>query len=116
MPESLISAVIVTLGSIILAIVGLWGSKKFKIGQAQDKLVETLRALIEAQDRKIAELTAALAQANLKISQLQDEVMSLKEVTVIQALEIKENKDLISSLSDTQAVRPSRRKIDGGSA
>lgn len=106
MSDALVTTVIGTISAVFLAILGLWGAKKFKIGSAQEKLVETLRDLIEAQDRKIKELTDALEKANARIAILEAEVNDLKGLTVEQALEIQDNRSQLETL----AHRTPRRK------
>lgn len=107
MSDALITAIIGTLGAVLLAIVGLYGARKFKIGDAQEKLVNTLQALVEAQDKKIKELTDALEKANVRIAALEEQVETLKTLTINQALEIKDNKDQLETLS---APKPTTRR------
>lgn len=108
MANEILTAVIAASGGVIIALIGLYSAKKLKIGQAQEKLVDTLQELIEAQDRKIKDLTASLDEAHTKILTLQQEVEALKNLTIEQALEIK---GLESIFSETPVTRRRRVKL-----
>lgn len=105
MPNEVITTLIGVLGTIAIALIGLYGARKLKIGTAQEKLVDTLQALIEAQDRKIKELTDSLNDAHTKIITLEQEVEALKSLTIEQALEIK---GLENAVSDRSLYRRKR--------
>lgn len=83
-------ALISVIGTIIISLIGVFVAKKYNIGPNQEKLVQTLKDIVEAQDRKIAELQAAVKSNELLIRELTTQIEELRELTVHQALLIDE--------------------------
>lgn len=82
------SAALGVLGTIVVALIGLYGSKKLKIGTNQEKLVQVLKDLVEAQNKKIEDLEAQIQIDANRILALESKVRELTETTVGQATEI----------------------------
>lgn len=86
--ETIIAAALGALGLIVTTLLGLYGARKFGIGQTQEKLVETLKDLIDAQNLKIEELETARKEDRERIVALEETVEKLKGLTIDQALEL----------------------------
>lgn len=85
----ILSAIIGALGLVVVSLIGLWGAKKLHIGESQDRLVATLKDLIEAQNQKIEEMEQERAEDRERITKLEKRVVELEDLTVSQALELK---------------------------
>lgn len=97
MSDTITVALISALGALIVSLIGVFVAKQYKIGPNQDKLVQTLKDLLAAQDKKIDELQEMveesqkkIVESQAKIVQLTREIESLKDLTVSQALLIGE--------------------------
>lgn len=86
----IIAAALGAVGVIGVALIGLYGAQKLGIGQSQEKLVATLKQLVEAQERRIAELEKEHRIDAERIQKLEVQVGELTALTVTQALEIKQ--------------------------
>lgn len=83
-------AIIGLIGTLIVATIGLYGAKKYNIGPSQDKLVSTLKDIVDAQEDRIAQLEAETASQTIKITYLGEEVTRLTSLTVAQLMKISE--------------------------
>lgn len=107
--ETIIVAALQAGALIIVALFGLYGARKLGIGQNQEKLVSTLKELIDAQNLKIEELEKNRTEDRERIEKLEAEVKDLKDLTIEQALEItKERKKnaLLEKKLKMQAENP----------
>jgi hypothetical protein len=86
--ETIIAAALGALGLIIVSLIGLYGARKIGIGQNQERLVNTLKDLIEAQNKKILALEQTRDEDRGRIEVLERRVAELSALTVSQALEI----------------------------
>lgn len=88
-------AVIGVVGTVMVSLLGVYVSKRYKIGPANDKLISTLQDIVNAQDMKIVQLQSAVEEGNRLIAQLTLEVEELRELSVNQAILIQQlNKKL----------------------
>lgn len=83
--NEIISAGLAVLGTIFVALISLYGAKKVGIGQTQERLVASLRELVETQDKKIIILEKDSLDKDRAIKILQEEVAELKRLTIRQA-------------------------------
>jgi ferritin-like metal-binding protein YciE len=86
-------AFISVFGTIVVSLIGVFVAKKYNIGPNQDKLVQTLKDIVAAQDRKIAELQKLIEDNMIQIHELTAQVEELRELTVHQALLINDLQD-----------------------
>lgn len=86
MPEGIIIALISVAGTLLIAILGLYGAKKYNIGPSQEKLVDTLQDLVSAQGDRIQELEQKLG----RIPFLENEVERLNRIVFNQIIKIQE--------------------------
>jgi hypothetical protein len=91
----IIAAAFGALGVIIVSLIGLYGAKRLNIGPNQEKLVVTLKDLIDAQNLKITVLEKQRVEDAERIHTLEKRVEELQVLTVTQAIEI--NRLLIMS-------------------
>lgn len=85
--EAIIPAFLNALSYIIVAALGLLSGKNI-VGPNQEKLVSTLKDLIEVQERKIQVLEEEGRMRDNKIRDLEFQVAELKALTIFQAAEI----------------------------
>jgi hypothetical protein len=85
--EAIIAAALNASAYIIIAILGIIGGRRL-IGPNQDKLIDTLKDLVDAQETKIKALEAGNVISNEKIATLERQVVELKALTIFQAKEI----------------------------
>lgn len=78
------------LGPVLVALLGLWGARKYKIGPFQDKLVETLKDTVDAQETRIQQLETLVDSQTEKINYLNSEVARLTKLTISQLIRIQE--------------------------
>lgn len=86
--SEVIAAIIGVLGTIIISLISVYFGLKYRIGPNQDKLVQTLKDIVAAQDRKLTELQKAVEDGAKQILLLTNEVEELRDLTVSQALQI----------------------------
>ena len=86
--ETIIVAALQAGALIVVALFGLYGARKLGIGQNQEKLVSTLKGLIDAQNLKIEELEKRDTEKGQRIEKLEARVAELTELNINQALEI----------------------------
>lgn len=88
MDTGILAALIGTIGGIVITIAGLVGANKAGIGKTQEKLVASLKDLVDIQTKKIDTLETSIGDANIKIDKLQSRVKELETLTISQATEI----------------------------
>lgn len=88
--SQIIAAALGAFGVIVVALIGLYGAQRLGIGQNQEKLVATLKQLLEAQDKRIQELEKERKEDTQRILQLEERVKELEKLTVAQALELEQ--------------------------
>lgn len=96
--EVIIAAILNASSYIIIAALGLIGGRRL-IGPNQDKLVDTLKDLVDAQDIKIKNLESESRTRDDKIASLDKQVIELKALTIFQAKEIERLTDRLNSNS-----------------
>lgn len=87
--EIIIAAGLGALATIIVALIGLYGARKAGIGTTQDRLITTLQGLVQSQEKRISVLVSEATDRDRRIDTLEQQVASLKELTINQALTIK---------------------------
>ena len=85
--EAIIAAALNASAYIVIAALGLIGGRRL-VGPNQDKLIDTLKDLVEAQDTKILNLENENKLRDEKIASLDKQVVELKALTIFQAKEI----------------------------
>lgn len=85
--EVVIAAVLNALSYVAVAVIGFLGGKRL-IGPNQDRLIDTLKDLVDAQDLKIKSLEDQGKIQSEKIAQLDKQLIELKALTIFQAKEI----------------------------
>jgi len=90
MMNEIVIAIIGLVGTIFVAGMGLYGAKKYNIGPNQDKLVATLKAIVDAQDERITQLEESAVERDLKVVNLTEEVTRLTKLTISQLVKIQE--------------------------
>lgn len=83
--NEVISAGLAVVGTILVALISVYGARRAGIGQTQEKLVSSLRELVEAQDKKIDLLEKDSLAKDARIEALENEVAELKRLTIRQA-------------------------------
>lgn len=86
----IVIALIGSLGAILIAVIGLYGSSRLGIGTNQEKLVHTLTEIVEAQEKKIEQLEAYIMERDKIIDTLQKRVDELDALTIAQSIKLKE--------------------------
>ncbi len=86
--EQIVSSAIGALSVVVVAFVGLFAAKWAGIGTNQEKLVATLKELLEAQTQKIDQLEEEHKENQTRIQTLEAKVEELEALTITQALEI----------------------------
>jgi hypothetical protein len=84
MPE-IVAAALAAGATVIVALLGVLGARKLGIGTQQDKLVATLKDLVEAQEQKITVLEAASLIDKQRIAALEKRLDELEQLTIRQA-------------------------------
>jgi uncharacterized protein HemX len=84
-------ALVGLLGTLIIALLGLYGARKYKIGENQDKLVATLKDIVSAQDRKIKEQDEKIQKLIKNQELLTARVEELEQLTIEQAVTIRKH-------------------------
>lgn len=87
---SLLIAIISVIGVIVSAIITNRYRKQVLADDEEQRLIETLQALLKAQDDKIAGLKDTINEQTQQISFLTSQINELREVIVSQALLIEE--------------------------
>lgn len=112
--QALITPFLQLLGIIGVALIGVWGAKRYNIGPNQDKLVTTLNNIIAAQDERIAQLEQKQKEQEKENEKMRNDLEDLKSVTVsqaklvdIQSKTIHELETQIQSLGQTPRTRRS---------
>jgi len=85
--EIVIAAVLNAISYIAVAVLGFWGGKRL-VGPNQDRLIDTLKDLVDAQDLKIKSLELENTTRDEKIGSLEKQLLELKALTIFQAKEI----------------------------
>jgi len=85
--EVVIAAVLNAASYIVVAVLGFVGGKRL-VGPNQDKLIDTLKDLVDAQELKINTLELENKTRDEKIASLDKQVLELKALTIFQAKEI----------------------------
>ena len=83
--QEIVSAALAAGTTVIVALLGVLGARRLGIGTQQDKLVATLKDLIEAQTQKISVLEAASLVDKQRIASLERRVDELEQLTIRQA-------------------------------
>lgn len=86
--EALISTAIGGIVVLLTSIIGIYGAKKLGIGENQEKLVSTLKGLVDAQALEINQLKDQIRTYERKQKDLEAKVDRLTDLTVAQAQEI----------------------------
>jgi len=81
----IIVALIGSLGAVLIAVVGLYGSSRLGIGTNQEKLVHTLTEIVEAQEKKIEQMQEYIKERDKIVEALQTRVDELEALTVAQS-------------------------------
>jgi len=84
MPE-IVAAALAAGATVIVALFGVLGARKLGIGTQQEKLVSTLKDLLEIQNQKIAVLETASVIDKQRIAVLEKRVDELEQLTIRQA-------------------------------
>lgn len=79
-------ALISVIGGVIAAIITQRYRKQETVDTEQEKLIETLKDLVEARDTKIQDLEALVKELTEQVRLLRLQVLELREVIVHQAL------------------------------
>jgi len=85
--EAIIAAALNAIAYILIAVLGIYGGKRL-VGPNQDKLIDTLKDLVEAQDAKITVLEEESKVNQERIATLEKQITELKALTIFQAKEI----------------------------
>lgn len=85
--EVVIAAVLNAASYIVVAVLGFVGGKRL-VGPNQDRLIDTLKDLVDAQDLKIKTLELENTTRDEKINSLEKQLVELKALTIFQAKEI----------------------------
>lgn len=85
--EGIVAAALNSIAYIVIAVLGVYGGKKL-VGPNQDKLIDTLKDLVDAQEQKIKSLEQKDLEKDAKITSLEKQVTELKALTIFQAKEI----------------------------
>jgi hypothetical protein len=72
---------------VLVAVLGLIGGRRL-VGPNQDRLIDTLKNLVDAQQLKIETLESDAKIRDEKIASLDKQVIELKALTIFQAKEI----------------------------
>jgi Mg2+ and Co2+ transporter CorA len=83
--DQLLAAAFGALGTIIVAALGLYGAQRAGIGKTQEKLVSSLKDLVDAQEKKISALQDTNVENNKRITDLESRVQTLSDLTISQA-------------------------------
>jgi hypothetical protein len=83
-------SVIGLFGTVLIAVLGLYGARKYNIGPNQEKLVNTLKDLVDAQGDRISQLELEAKERDQKLVLLSTEVTRLNNLTISQLLKIQE--------------------------
>jgi len=86
----IVVALIGTLGALLIATIGLYGSSRLGIGANQEKLVQTLTEIVDAQEKKMAQLEEYIKERDKIIDALRVRVDELETLTVAQSHKLKE--------------------------
>ena len=87
--ELLVAAIVSSITTILVSIIGIVWARKAGLGQTQDKLVENLKDLVETYKIKVDMLEETESQNQEKIANLEGRVKELEDLTVSQAETIK---------------------------
>lgn len=90
--SDVIISVIGLFGTVLIAALGLYGARKYNIGPNQDKLVNTLKDLVDAQGERISQLELEAKERDHRILSLSSELTRLNNLTISQLLKIQELK------------------------
>lgn len=85
--EIVIAAVLNALSYLGVALIGFFGGRRL-VGPNQDKLINTLQDIVDAQDIKMKSLEEENTARDEKIAQLDKQLIELKALTIFQAKEI----------------------------
>lgn len=85
--EVVIASVLNAVSYIVVAAIGVIGGRR-SVGPSQDKLITTLKDLVDAQELKIQALEEGKSTQDEKIASLERQVVELKALTIFQAKEI----------------------------
>lgn len=72
---------------VLVAVLGIIGGRRL-VGPNQDRLIDTLKSLVDAQQLKIETLESDAKIRDEKIASLDKQVIELKALTIFQAKEI----------------------------
>lgn len=81
-------AVIAGTITLVVALIGLWGARKYNIGPNQEKLVMTLKDIVAAQNIRIEQLENQASTNASLIKDMQLQIDKLTKLTITQALKI----------------------------
>jgi hypothetical protein len=95
--NEIVIALIGLSGTIVIAVLGLYGARKYNIGPNQDKLVSTLKDIAAAQATRITQLETTvkshdelLQQRDRRISELDLDQKRLQQIIMNQMVRIQE--------------------------
>jgi len=93
----IVVALIGTLGALLIAAIGLYGASRLGIGVNQAKLTQTLTEIVEAQEKKMAQMEEYILELGkineslkIRIEQLETLKIALEALTVAQSVKLKE--------------------------
>lgn len=79
------AALIGGLITLLISVIGVVTAKKTGLGSAQEKLVASLKELVEAQETRIGMLETSGNEREIQMGQLRKEVRLLRKLTIKQA-------------------------------
>lgn len=85
MLEGVLTALIGGVVTLILTLIGYWGARKAGVGPAQEKLIINLKDLLQTQEDKTKILSEKILEQSARITHLEQELRSLKQLTIRQA-------------------------------
>lgn len=109
--ESVFVALIGGAVTLLLTIIGYLGAKKSGIGPTQEKLVGSLKDLVETQEGQIQRLEAETISQARRITSLETEIRNLKRLTIRQAKIITK---LMTESSKSLTLEELEATLDGG--
>lgn len=85
--EVVVASLLNAASYVFVAVLGLLGGRRL-VGPNQDRLIDTLKSLVDAQQLKIETLESDSKLRDERIASLDRQVIELKALTIFQAKEI----------------------------